>query len=82
MECLNLSRGGSNAPTTLSHGVQFAREHFKRVLIADSSTLEALLQWRLQDKQEPWRGRATVVDLVTRLPVHIWFEEKVVRYLL
>jgi len=31
----------------LATSVQFAREHFKRVWIADSSTLEALFRWRV-----------------------------------
>jgi len=46
--------------------------------IADSSTLEAFVCGIVCDK--PWGtlvGKmATVVDLVTRLPVHFWFEEK------
>jgi len=64
----------------LATSVQFAREHFKRVWIADSSTLEALFR-KLESLQDKPAGTlagkmATVVDLVTRLPVHIWFEEK------
>jgi len=62
----------------LATSVQFAREHFKRVWIADSSTLEALFR-KLESLQDKPAGTlagkmATVVDLVTRLP--IWFEEK------
>ena len=57
-----------------------AREHFERVWIADSSILEALFR-KLDSLQDKPTGTlagkmATVIDLVTRLPVHIWFEEK------
>jgi len=62
----------------LATSVQFAREHFKRVWIADSSTqaLFRKLESLGQDLAGTLAGKmATVVDL-TRLPVHIWFEEK------
>jgi len=62
----------------LATSVQFAREHFKRVWIADSSTLEALFR-KLESLQSAWNPGGedgNGVDLVTRLPVHIWFEEK------
>jgi hypothetical protein len=64
----------------LATSVQFAKEHFQQVWIADSSTLEALFR-KLESLQNKPTGTlagkmATVVDLGTRLPVHIWFEEK------
>ena len=63
----------------LASSVQFATQQFEQIWIADSSTLEALFRKlsRLQDQPiGTLAGKmATVVDLVTRLPVHIWFEE-------
>lgn len=64
----------------LATSVQFAKDHFQRVWIADSSTLEALLG-KLESLQDKPAGTlagkmATVVDLVTRLPIHVWFKEK------
>lgn len=64
----------------LAASVQVAKQQFEQVWIADSSTLEALFR-KLDTLQDKPRGTlagkmATVVDLVTRLPVHIWFEEK------
>ena len=48
-------------------------------LIVDGSTLEALFR-KLQSLEESQRGQlagkmSTVIDLMTRLPVEIWFEE-------
>lgn len=64
---------------TLPVSVQFARTQFEQIWVADSSTLEALFRKldSLQDKPVgTLAGKmATVVDLVTRLPIHIWFEE-------
>jgi hypothetical protein len=64
----------------LASSVQFARTQFERVWIADGSTLEALFRKldSLQDKPPgTLAGKmATVVDLVTRLPVQIWFTQK------
>ena len=63
----------------LALSVQLAREHFERVWIVDGSTLEALFR-KLDSLPDLPTGTlagkmATVVDLVTRLPVHIWFVE-------
>ncbi len=46
--------------------------------IVDGSTLEALFR-KLQSLQEAQRGQlagkmSTVIDLMTRLPIEIWFE--------
>jgi Transposase DDE domain len=64
----------------LAASVQFAKAQFAQVWIADGSTLEALFRKldSLQDKPVgTLAGKmATVVDLVTRLPVQIWFTEK------
>ncbi|MBD0309536.1 MAG: IS4 family transposase [Microcoleus sp. T1-bin1] len=63
----------------LAASVQFASQQFEQIWVVDCSTLEALFHKldSLQDK--PTRtlaGKiATVVDLVTRLPVQIWFSE-------
>lgn len=64
----------------LANSVQFAKTQFERVWIADGSTLEALFR-KLDSLQDNPPGTlagkmATVVDLVTRLPVQIWFTEK------
>lgn len=63
----------------LADSVQFAKAQFERVWIADGSTLEALFR-KLESLQDKPMGTlagkmATVVDLVTRLPVQIWFTE-------
>jgi hypothetical protein len=63
----------------LAQSVQFAKARFERVWIADGSTLEALFR-KLESLQDKPPGSlagkmATVVDLVTRLPVQIWFTE-------
>ncbi len=59
--------------------MKFATEQFEQIWIAESSTLEALFGKldSLQDKPVgTLAGKmASVVDLVTRLPVPIWFEE-------
>ena len=64
----------------LAASVKFAKTQFQQVWIADGSTLEALFRKldSLQDKPPgTLAGKmATVVDLVTRLPVQIWFTEK------
>jgi hypothetical protein len=62
----------------LPKSVEYARHHFDNIWIADSSTLEALFL-KLKSLQDKTVGTlagkmGTVVDLVTRLPVQIWFE--------
>jgi hypothetical protein len=64
----------------LAHSVQFAKTQFERVWIADGSPLEALFR-KLDSLQDQPPGilagkMAIVVDLVTRLPVQIWFTQK------
>lgn len=63
----------------LARSVEFAKAQFERVWIVDGSTLEALFR-KLDSLQDKPTGTlagkmATVVDLVTRLPVQIWFTE-------
>ncbi len=61
----------------LPESITYARERFEHLWIADGSTLEALFRklGSLQDlDRAPLAGKlVTVIDLVTRLPVHIWF---------
>ena len=61
----------------LPESITYARQHFEHLWIADGSTLEALFR-KLETLQElqraPLAGKlVTVIDLVTRLPVQIWF---------
>lgn len=63
----------------LPPSVQCARHHFDYIWIADSSTLEALFL-KLKSLQDRTAGTlagkmGTVIDLVTRLPVQIWFNQ-------
>jgi hypothetical protein len=63
----------------LAVSVQSAKEQFEQIWIADGSTLEALF-CKLDSLRDKPTGTlagkmATVVDLVTRLPVQIWFTE-------
>ena len=59
--------------------VEFARRQFERLWVADSSTLEALFR-KLKSLEEIPKGQlagkmAVVIDLITRLPIEIRFEE-------
>lgn len=63
----------------LPAAVVHARQHFREVLIADGSTLEALFR-KLKALQELPRGPlagkiCTVIDLASRLPRYVWFTE-------
>jgi hypothetical protein len=63
----------------LPESVQFALTKFSRIWIVDSSTLEALF-CKLKSLENIPKGQlagkmATVIDLMTRLPVDIWFQE-------
>jgi hypothetical protein len=63
----------------LPESIQFAVRKFSRVWIVDSSTLEALF-CKLKSLEDLPKGQlagkmATVIDLMTRLPVEIWFLE-------
>src|SRR4028118_1246384 len=59
--------------------VQFTLSRFERIWIVDCSTLEALFR-KLNSLEDVPQGQlagkmGTVVDLMTRLPVEIWFQE-------
>jgi hypothetical protein len=61
----------------LPMSIAFAQKRFERIWVVDGSTLEALFR-KLDSLQEQPIGTlagrmATVVDLVTRLPVEVWF---------
>ena len=63
----------------LPESIQFTLSKFDQIWIVDGSTLEALFR-KLQSLEETQRGQlagkmSTVIDLITRLPVEIWFEE-------
>jgi Transposase DDE domain len=63
----------------LPESIQFALTKFSRIWIIDSSTLEALF-CKLKSLEDIPKGQlagkmATVIDLMTRLPVDIWFLE-------
>jgi len=63
----------------LPESIQFALTKFSRMWIIDSSTLEAVF-CKLKSWEDIPRGQlagkmATVIDLMTRLPVNIWFRE-------
>jgi hypothetical protein len=64
----------------LPESVQFTLSKFEQIWIADGSTLEALFR-KLNSLEEVKPGSlagkmGVVIDLVTRLPVKIWFQEK------
>ncbi len=63
----------------LPESVQFTLTRFERIWIADGSTLEALFK-KLKSLEDVPKGQlagkiGVVVDLMTRLPVEIWFKE-------
>jgi hypothetical protein len=63
-------------------GAPAAPTHFREVLIADGSTLEALFR-KLKALQELPKGRlagtiCTVIDLASQLPRYVWFTEAAV----
>ena len=65
---------------TLPESVQFTLSKFDKIWIADGSTLEALFR-KLKSLEEVKPGSlagkmGVVIDLVTRLPVEIWWSEK------
>lgn len=60
--------------------VKVAQEHFKHLWIVDGSTLEALFR-KLDSLQDVPVGQlagkiGTVIDLVSRFPVEIWYREE------
>jgi hypothetical protein len=61
----------------LPDSIKFARKYFERIWVADGSTLEALFR-KLKSLEDVPRGQlagkiCTVIDIVTRLPVEVWF---------
>lgn len=61
----------------LPDSIKFSLKHFDQIWIADGSTLEALFL-KLKSLEDLKVGQlagkiCTVIDLVTRLPVEIWF---------
>ena len=57
--------------------IKFARQNFEKVWVADGTTLEALFR-KLKSLEDLKTGQlagkiCTVIDLVTRLPIEIWF---------
>ena len=63
----------------LPESVQFTLTRFEKIWIADGSTLEALFK-KLKSLEDVPKGQlagkiGVVVDLMTRLPVEIWFKE-------
>ena len=63
----------------LPESVQFTKRRFEKIWIADGSTLEALFK-KLKSLEDVPKGQlagkiGVVVDLMTRLPVEIWFKE-------
>ncbi len=63
----------------LPESVEFTRSKFDKIWIVDSSVLEALFK-KLKSLEEISPGQlagkiGVVIDLVTRLPVEIWFKE-------
>ncbi len=64
----------------LPESVRAAQQHFEHIWVADGSTLEALFR-KLKVLEDVPVGQlagkiGTVVDLLTRLPVEIWFREQ------
>ena len=63
----------------LPESIQFTITKFPQIWIVDSSTLEALF-CKLKSLEDVPKGQlagkmGTVIDLMTRLPVEIWFQE-------
>ncbi len=64
----------------LPESIQFAQTKFARIWASDGSTLEAIFK-KLDSLAEVPKNQlagkiGVVIDLVTRLPVEIWFQEK------
>lgn len=77
----SVQQGGStwSGNPTVAH-LQFTLSKFDQIWCADGSTLEALFR-KLKSLEELKPGSlagkmGVVMDLVTRLPVEIWFQEK------
>jgi Transposase DDE domain len=64
----------------LPESIQFARTKFARIWACDGSTLEAVFK-KLDSLAEVPKNQlagkiGVVIDIITRLPVEIWFQEK------
>jgi hypothetical protein len=75
LEASWLSRNQRKIPES----VQFTQSKFERIWIVDCSVLEALF-CKLDSLKDVPQGQlagkmGTVIDLITRLPVEIWFQE-------
>ena len=62
---------------SLPDSIKFARRNFEQIWVADGTTLEALFR-KLKSLEDLKKGHlagkiCTVIDLVTRLPIEIWF---------
>ncbi len=65
---------------SLPESITYAQRYFEQIWVADGSTLEALFR-KLKVLEDVPLGQlagkiGTVIDLLTRLPVEIWFEEQ------
>lgn len=72
-------RWSTRSSRPLTESVQFSLSKFDQIWIADGSTLEALFG-KLKSLEEVKTGQlagkiGVVMDLVTRLPVKIWFND-------
>jgi hypothetical protein len=68
----------------LPESIVYAQQYFERIWVADGSTLEALFR-KLKVLADVPLGQlagkiGTVIDLPSRLPVDIWFEEQPKRH--
>ena len=73
-------RWHSRKQRPLAESIQFARTKFARIWACDGSTLEAVFR-KLDSLADVPKNKlagkiGVVIDLVTRLPVEIWFQEK------
>lgn len=64
---------------SLPESIQFTLQKFDKIWIADASVLEALFK-KLKSLEDIGKGQlagkiGVIIDLVTRLPVEIWFQE-------
>lgn len=69
----------SRSQRPLPESIQFTISKFSRIWLIDSSTLEALF-CKLKSLEDVPKGQlagkmGTVIDLITRLPIEIWFQE-------
>jgi hypothetical protein len=73
------SRWAERQKRPLPESLAYGRQHFERIWVADGSTLEALFRKLKVLEDVPVDQLAgkigTVVDLITRLPVEVWFRE-------